>query len=85
MKLSISKRIALLGLLAVAVLIIVGLVGIAGTKNLQATIRVINNEATPRTAAIDDLKSHAYLTRVNALRHSLVLEEARKQAIDQQI
>ena len=85
MNLSISKRIALLGALAVLVLVVVGLAGFLGTRNLQQTIRIINNETTPRTAAIDDLKSHAYLTRVNALRHSLVLEEVRKNAIGKQI
>ena len=85
MKLSISKRIALLAALATLALVVVGLVGFWGASDLRHAIRVINTEATPRTAAIDDLKSHAYLTRVNALRHSLVLEESRKQEIDKQI
>ncbi len=85
MQMSISRRVVLLVTMAVLVLVVVGLAGFWGTHDLSATVRVINNETTPRAAAIDDIKSHAYLTRVNTLRHSLVIEEARKNAIDKEI
>jgi len=85
MKLSISNRIALLLALAVLALVVVGLIGFLGGKNSQDTIRVINNETTPRIAAIDDLKSQAYLTRVYALRHSVAVDDQPKADIEKLI
>ena len=85
MTLSIAKRIWLMSALAMVVLVVVGLTSFLGAKGLQNTIAEINDETIPRTTAIDDIKSHAYLTRVNTLRHSLVIESFRKEPIDKQI
>ena len=85
MKLTISSRIVLLLTLAVAVVIVVGLIGFLGGKNSQDTIRIINSETTPRAAAIDDLKSQAYLTRVFALRHSVAVDDQPKAEMEKLI
>lgn len=85
MNLSIAKRISLMIVLAALVIAGVGLVGFLGTKSLQKTIQGINSEVLPRSTAIDDIKSHAFLTRVNALRHTIVIESNRKQPLDNDI
>ena len=85
MNLSIAKRIWLLIVLAALALAAVGVIGFVGTKRLQTTVQTINNDATPRSTAIDDIKSLVYLTRVNGLRHTLVLESNRKEPIDKDI
>ena len=82
---SIAKRIWLMIVLAAVALATVGGIGFFGVMSLQQTISGINNESIPRLSAIDDIKSHVYLTRVNALRHTVVLEAARKAAIDKDI
>ena len=83
--LSIAKRIWLMIILAAVALATVGGIGFFGVTSLQKSIQRINNETIPRLSAIDDIKSHTYLTRVNALRHTLVLEEDRKKPIDKDI
>ena len=83
--LSIAKRIWLLIVLAAIALATVGGIGFFGVMSLEKTIFGINNESIPRLSSIDDVKSHVYLTRVNALRHTLVLEAARKEPIDKDI
>ncbi|WP_018605001.1 methyl-accepting chemotaxis protein [Uliginosibacterium gangwonense] len=85
MNLNIAKRIWLMIGLATLALALVGLAGYVGVSISQHTIAEINNETAPRVAAIDDIKSHAYLTRVNALRHNTVIESNRKEAIDKDI
>jgi methyl-accepting chemotaxis protein len=85
MKTSIATRIWLMTAIGAFALIAVGLIGFLGTKKLQSAILTINNETIPSTTAIDDIKSQTFLTRVNALRHTLVIESSRKEAIDKEI
>ena len=64
--LSIAKRVWLIIGLAAIALATVGGIGFFGVSTLQETVSGINDETIPRLSTIDDIKSHVYLTRVNA-------------------
>src|SRR5664279_4594241 len=83
--LSIAKRVWLMIILAAIALATVGGIGFFGVTSLQKTVSGINSETIPRLSTIDDIKSHVYLTRVNALRHAVVLEANRKAPRDKDI
>lgn len=83
--LSIAKRVWLIIVLAAIALATVGGIGFSGVSTLQKTVSGINNETIPRLSTIDDIKSQVYLTRVNALRHAVVLEANRKEPRDKDI
>ena len=83
--LSIAKRVWLIIALAAIALATVGGIGFFGVSTLQKTVSGINSETIPRLSTIDDIKSHVYLTRVNALRHAVVLEANRKEPRDKDI
>ena len=83
--LSIAKRVWLIIGLAAIALATVGGIGFFGVSTLQETVSGINDETIPRLSTIDDIKSHVYLTRVNALRHTVVLEANRKEPRDKDI
>ena len=83
--LSIAKRVWLMIILATVALATVGGIGFFGVTSLQKTVSGINSETIPRLSTIDDIKSHVYLTRVNALRHAVVLEANRKAPRDKDI
>jgi len=83
--LSIAKRVWLMIILAAVALATVGGIGFVGVTSLQKTVSGINSETIPRLSTIDDIKSHVYLTRVNALRHAVVLEANRKEPRDKDI
>ena len=83
--LSIAKRVWLIIVLAAVALATVGGIGFFGVSTLQKTVSGINSETIPRLSTIDDIKSQVYLTRVNALRHAVVLEANRKEPRDKDI
>ena len=83
--LSIATRVWLLVVLAALALAAVGLSGFIGVRGAQTAVLEINGKSIPRLTTIDDVKSHIFLTRVNALRHIFAVESFRKESFDKDI